>query len=109
MGYNAQSKLMFGVLLTKEEDERLSAFEDEDGDLWLPNTDSVGLAHSGDGRSEIYKPIFGLQLAKGYDWEPEPFELFEVTDEEVKLVKAAMKKHKLKYRKPRYYLVSYTG
>jgi hypothetical protein len=102
MGYSLQTNIVYGVALTEEEQDRLNTELDdgENEELW------EDLHHSGDFRSTLHDPILGLQLASS-SWGPSEIKLnaLEADEDDIQYVKDLMRKYKIKYRKPKYYLV----
>jgi hypothetical protein len=102
MGYNAKAELVLGFRPTKEEVLKLEEHEA----LWSPTSPDVGLYHSGDGRSELYDPVFGILIAGGYDWEPKKISPPKIKENYRDFIKAACKEYDVKYQQAHFYLVA---
>jgi len=104
MGYNATSRLVYGFQLTPTEEARISS--DQQDVYYARNIGDVGLHYSGDGRGDMEKPVLGILVADGSDWEPELITLSPQTEEQVLEVKRIADELGLGYQKPSLFLVS---
>lgn len=68
---------------------------------------SIGIVHSGDGRSGLYSPVLGVILANADEYNPSSkiLKVKNVTMD--KSLKEICKKHNISYKKPKTHLCSY--